>query len=359
MRRVLLLAAAWIVYAALGAGAQLSGFALSGSVPAGTGYVVWSHVTYAIVWAAATPLVFAFARRHSFARLREPRSAAAHLAALMLAPVVVSVPAYVLFNAGLGLLLQPELPFGRELAGVVLGSWPMEVVVYLEVLAVAWASDAYRAAGESEVRATRLRGELASARVEALKAQLHPHFLFNALNSLMPLISTRPAEAERTLRQLGELLRQRLESTGPFTTLRTEVEFLSRYLDIQRTRYGDRLGCEIHVSEGAEDAAVPALLLQPLVENAIRHGLAPRVGPGRLEVRATRAGERLVLEVLDDGLGLRASAAAGSGVGLVSTRRRLAHLYAAGQSFSLEPRPGGGTAARIELPFQRYGTAAA
>lgn len=192
----------------------------------------------------------------------------------------------------------------------------------------------------------------ARAELALLRAQIQPHFLFNALNTVAALVHEDPHRAERMVARLSTLLRHALDSAGDEEVPLVEELRLARlYLEIEEARFEDRLRVRWSVSPEAYDARVPHLLLQPLVENAVRHGIAPRAGPGTVEVEAARVGGELHLAVRDDGAGAPAGAA-GTGVGLGNTRARLARLYGARHSMALEAPPGGGFAVRIRLPFR-------
>jgi tetratricopeptide (TPR) repeat protein len=192
--------------------------------------------------------------------------------------------------------------------------------------------------------------------LQVLKAQLQPHFLFNALNSLSALIRLDPAEASRMVVKLGELLRLALVQSGEqCTSLDAEIEFVAAYLELERVFHRGRFSHSIEVEPEIGGVRVPHLLLQPLAENAVRHGLARGESGGRLEIRATRASaNRLLLTVRDTGVGLPAGwSRKASGVGLRNTRLRLQRLYGAEQEFSIGPAPGGGTLVEIRLPLAR------
>lgn len=193
--------------------------------------------------------------------------------------------------------------------------------------------------------------EWAAARLEALEAQLQPHFLFNALNSIVTLMHEDVEAADEMITRLATLLRRTLHRGDAYEIpLREEVEILEIYLDIQRTRFQDRLTTHVQVDDAVLDALVPRLILQPLVENAVRHGIGEATAAGRIEVRAWREGEWLKLAVTDDGPGL--TGPAGSGVGLVNTRARLTQHYEGRYRFLLKNRPEGGVAAEIDVPYE-------
>ncbi|HYE58440.1 MAG TPA: histidine kinase, partial [Rhodothermales bacterium] len=197
-----------------------------------------------------------------------------------------------------------------------------------------------------------LEAQLAQAALASLRAQLQPHFLFNTLNAISTLLGERPVEARRALAELAELLRETLTRGETVeTTLEEELDWIERYLELQSLRYGDRLRVEIEVTPGVLAALVPTMLLQPLVENALQHGITARRGTGRLRIAADRSGQALRLVVEDDGPGPVLEEERREGVGLSNTRRRLHVLYGEAGRLELCPAEGGGTASVVELPF--------
>ena len=205
---------------------------------------------------------------------------------------------------------------------------------------------------DEESRSARLAAQLTQSQLSVLRAQLHPHFFFNTLNAIAELVHKDRDAASHTVARLGAFLRYSLEvSEVQAVPLREEVDALQAYLDIIRLRFGDRVTVETRLEPAALAVPVPPLLLQPLVENALKHGLEPKEGAGRLEITAGIADGVLRLEVRDDGLGLRPSAAGRrSGIGLRNTRERLQQTYGAAASLTVEARPGGGVVASITLP---------
>ncbi len=215
---------------------------------------------------------------------------------------------------------------------------------------------------ERDLHASQLEAQLAQTRLAVLKAQLQPHFLFNTLNSIAALVRSDPDAAERMIVLLSDLLRATLSSTAEHEIpLRRELDLLERYLEIERMRFSDRLSIIVAPEDGTLDALVPNLILQPLVENAIRHGIAPRLAPGAVSVRSRRNGAALEVEVADDGVGLADGRRpeGGQGVGLANTRERLRQLYGEAAGLDLVANPGGGLAARLRLPFRRGAVASA
>ncbi|NUQ12873.1 MAG: histidine kinase, partial [Gemmatimonadaceae bacterium] len=205
------------------------------------------------------------------------------------------------------------------------------------------------AARESE----QLQARLDQARLQALRLQLQPHFLFNTLNTITALVHRDPPGAERMVTGLSELLRASLGTAGEQEVrLDRELEILRHYLDIQLVRFPDRLSVRFEIDPAANEALVPSLLLQPLAENAIKHGITPRAAAGHLSIGAWRRDGTLVLEVSDDGVGVAPGEPLTEGVGLGNARARLASLYGAGHRFEAGPRDEGGFRVSVEIPFR-------
>lgn len=223
--------------------------------------------------------------------------------------------------------------------------------IYLAVVSIAHALLFYRRAQARERRSLELEASLAKARLDALAMQLQPHFLFNSLNAIAALVHKDPEAADEMLGALSDFLRMTLESSGePELPLRRELEFIERYLAIEKVRFGDRLRFTIDVEPGTLEARVPALVLQPLVENAVRHGIEARPGEGLITISAARSDSRLLLKVTDNGAGLRNAPGSGGGIGLTNTRSRLRELY--GDAATLELRNEGGVSVLLSLPFR-------
>lgn len=206
-----------------------------------------------------------------------------------------------------------------------------------------------------ELEGVLLAGELGEARLQVLRNQIQPHFLFNTLNSVSALMHLDVAEAERKLALLADLLRSALaEHGGNEVPLGDEIDFVSRYLEIEQTRFPRRLSVVWDTEPASLDALVPHLILQPLVENAVRHGIAPRSGPGTVRVRSRIEEGMLILEVRDDGVGLSRRIPGREGVGLSNTRARLKHLYGAAASLVVGEAASGGFVATVTLPLRRF-----
>jgi sensor histidine kinase YesM len=233
-------------------------------------------------------------------------------------------------------------------------TFPFNLLVYGVILSVSHALDYYRKYHERTVQTLELEKHLTEARLQALLHQLKPHFLFNTLNGIASLMHTDVDAADRMLVRLSELLRITMSHTGaPQTTLREETAFLERYLDIEKIRFRNRLEVKFAIDEDAMDAQVPSLILQPMVENAMRHGVEPHARMGRIELRGARQGDTLVLTVSDNGAGIPAGGPKREGIGVANTRARLVELYGDRQKFELVNGPEGGLCVRITIPFSK------
>ncbi|MGA7616429.1 MAG: histidine kinase [Thermoanaerobaculia bacterium] len=233
-----------------------------------------------------------------------------------------------------------------------------EMIVYLAVLAAGFAReyfDRYQRRQQESVRleahTAQLEAQLATARLETLRMQLNPHFLFNTLHAVSALVERDPAGVRRMIARLSELLRFTLESTGRHeVSLEEEISLLERYLDIMRIRFQGKLDVRIDLAPETGGALLPNLILQPIVENAIKHGV-DRNGEGEIEIRALRRGERLVVSVRDHGDGSENDFDFREGVGLANTRARLEQMYDTDQTLTIRPAEGGGVIATIEVPY--------
>jgi two-component system LytT family sensor kinase len=232
------------------------------------------------------------------------------------------------------------------------------IVIYWVIISVTHAIRFYRRDREREVRTAELEKRLAQARLQALQMQLNPHFLFNTLHAISSLMHKDVDAADRMLIRLGDLLRYALESTEEQeVTLRQELDFIDRYIEIEQTRFGDRLSVQKQIAPETCDALLPNLLLQPILENAIQHGIEPHARPGRIELKSTRVGNSLQLEIRDNGEGLPNGLTPDEGIGLSNSRARLLQLYGAQSRFELKNMDGGGLTVIIVVPW-RTSTAA-
>ncbi|RKH37505.1 sensor histidine kinase [Corallococcus sicarius] len=308
-------------------------------------HALLSSMTSHLLWVPPTVAIFYFGLRFPIERQRWASRVALHVAG---AVVIAFIRAATIFGLDPWVGWYAQRPVFTDVLSHALLVNPF---VYLTVLVVA---NAVYYADQLQLRDT----QLARAQLHALKAQLHPHFLFNTLNSIAALVHRDPHGSERMISQLSDLLRGTLDAAGTEeVSLQEELRSLQPYLDIQGVRFADRLTVKHDIAQDALAAHVPHLVLQPLVENAIQHGIAPGTEPGTVTLVARRAGPELHLEVRDDGLGLKESPAdvsrgSGGGRGLRITRERLLQLYGAAHRLELRDAVGGGTTVALAIPFR-------
>jgi len=244
------------------------------------------------------------------------------------------------------------MPLTGSFAAMYFRQSGFNIFIYALVVAVLHVLDASRIARARAVHAMALQGQLSEARLEVLKMQLQPHFLFNTLHAMASLVHDDPDAAERMILRLGDLLRAAVDQAGrPVISVAEEIDLLKAYLDIQQIRFRDRLLIALDVASAAERASVPNMILQPLVENAIKHGAARQLGSTRIGVAVRRSGEDLILEVSNTGDPTGVMAALVEGVGMRNTKARLAELYPGRHAFTMVLRPEGGALATIRIPF--------
>lgn len=317
--------------------------------------IAWNSVAFQgmewIFLGILAPITWFISRRIPFRRDQWKRVAAAHGAGALLLCIGW---------ASLGILVGRWLdawiaqgPIGDSYLQWALTSVPWSVFMYVTVLGCVFAFDSYAIARDRELQASQLSMQLADARLGALRAQLHPHFLFNCLNTITVLVREGNAKvASRMLELLGDLLRELVRPDRPqLVSLAEELRFVEQYLAIEQVRFSDRLRVQWFIDDRAVHALVPDLLLQPLVENAIRHGVARSAAAGRLDISASVTGDQLHLSVFNDGGGVEERVEA-AGVGLANTRDRLITLYGDAATLVLESARGGGAVVRVTLPFR-------
>jgi len=298
-------------------------------------------------WAALTPGIVWLARRFRIDRKHWMQRLPLHLAIALSLAVV---------DAAWDMWVRPYvLPYPRRpLLVFFLNEVDANVFQYFVIVAVTHSLDYYRLYRERRLQAAELGARLAHAQLELLRMQLQPHFLFNTLHSIAELVHHDADAADRMVTQLGDFLRLSLDHAGQQEVpLRQELEFLHAYLGIERIRFGERLRVRTAVAPDTLDALVPNLVLQPLVENAIRHGIAAHARSGVIEIAARRRGDALELEVGDNGGGLLAPAdVLPEGVGLSNTRSRLEGLYGDRHSLMLRNRTMGGVVVTLIIPYR-------
>lgn len=365
---------AWTLWGVWSAQQAILAAVLSGqTAPARTSPLSLTILS-ASFWALITPLVMT-GTRYIRDRFSTTTSRTAAHVVVFLCVHFSDVTTYWLATMWLTPTAKPFLPMLFSLV-------TFNALTYTVVAVVITALDAQENLRSRQTRESQLEAQLAMAQFHALRAQLHPHFLFNALNAVSSLIHSDPQRADRMLSRVSELLRTAIATASqPEIPLMDEMEFNRRYLDVERMRYGDRLDVRIDIAGETFDALVPNMLLQPLVENAVRHGIAPHAGNGRVEVRATRRGQQLYIVVRDTGTGFDTeqeervivngtglhlkstdggeqrvverngtNATNGQGVGIATTRARLRKLYGDDQELMLV-NVEGGFEVRVTVPF--------
>ena len=312
---------------------------------------VFHELLYWSVWALFAQIVLRMVRRWPFDRGMARRSLVPHLLAMLLiAPAQITTT----YATHLAIIdMAGVLPAGMAGAwfaargpGIVWGSFTN--ALYYWVIVGVYQAVLYRRL------AARLSAELAQAQLDALRTQLQPHFLFNVLNSATVLTTADPARANRVLLKLSELLRATLDRAAPHEVpLRQELAQLEPYLEIQQIRFGARLAIARELEPETLDALVPSLVLQPLVENAVRHGIEPNPAGGTVTIRSRASDGMLHLEVRDTGSDRPHGPNGPEGIGLANTRARLAKLYGARHQLELAPIPTGGASVHIDIPLRR------
>jgi signal transduction histidine kinase len=294
------------------------------------------------VWVLLTPVVVAFAKRVPFEPRRAARFFAVHLAA-GLGFAVLHTGLYVALMWSLG----AEAP-GRILMQKLSGAIQINFLIYAIIVALVVGGRAYRALRDREVAGLRMEARLAEVESAALRAQLQPHFLFNTLNAISALVEDEPRRARRLIAKLGDLLRLSIEEhRAPESAFGDELDFTDAYLAIEQARLGPRLRIVREVTPEALTCRIPTLMLQPLVENAIRHGIAPLVEGGAVTIVARVTNERLYVTVADDGKGAGVIV---ERVGLGNARRRLRQLYGDRHRLEIETAPGAGFKVLVVTP---------
>ena len=327
------------------------------------GHAAWRIFTWGILtwlaWAPLTPAMVWLARRYSLVGDTWRRSFLVHLPAFLLTSMVHSAAATVVT-----LNIKPfdnmgasPFTFWPRFLGRMQGSFGSDLLVYGSVIGIFYAFDYYRKFREREFVTTRLEAQLAQAQLDSLRMQLHPHFLFNTLNNIVGLVrDNKNNAAVNMLVGLSDLLRHTLEhSSKQEVELREELEVIKLYLSIQEMRFSDRLRVELDIDPATARAMVPNLILQPLMENALRHGIGRSADSGLVGISSAVEDGHLRLTVYDDGAGLPENwrLNGSSGIGLANTAARLQQLYDEDHEFDIHNREGGGVEVMILIPFRR------
>ena len=343
-----IIAGGWTAFGLFSFGQAWVYYTLPGASREPTGRLLLLALGSAWIWALLTPLALWASHRIVVTPARWLQSLALHA----LAGVVFVLLSTVLERWLASLVLaRPTSAFAQSL----FYRFDSRFLAYLVIVTLAQVAHYVSLSRDREVKAAQLATQLARAELQVLKMQLQPHFLFNALNAISELVHQDPTSADRMVARLGHLLRLSLEQAAghQMVPLHQELEFLRAYLEIEQTRFGDRLIVELVAGIEVLDSAVPTLLLQPLVENAIRHGAGQLSGGGRVAVRARRDGERLRITIEDNGPGFpEDDSSLPAGLGLRNTRERLRQLYGEDHRFRLANGPDGGARLLIEVPYR-------
>lgn len=327
--------------------------------------LVW-ELPYWLLWAGLAPVVFLFTRRFPIDRERWFLNSMLHIVACV-ALTIAHRAIYLIIGWLLHVAAYRDLTSIPDLySSDILFNLPTGFMSYGTIFLISYVIDYYRRHQEEELKISRLKAELAEAKLQvteaqlqALKMQLHPHFLFNTLNSISALLDEDAEAADQMLARLGDFLRMTLQNSGAQqVTLQEELEFLRCYLEIERVRFQDRLTVTMNIAAEALEARVPNLILQPIVENAIRHGIVSRIAPGQIEISASLIVNALQLRIKDNGPGLGSvdggRAIVKEGLGLANTRARLAQMYGAAHKFEMSDAPEGGLQVTLTIPFESW-----
>jgi hypothetical protein len=326
--RFVILPAVWIVFGIL---TTIQGYVFSAqeSEPVTLGVAALRQLPIWPTWALFTPLVLWLGERVPIARHRWVPAVAFHVAGGLVIAAAHSALAMALYGVLFPDTFATEM-YGEMFVGFLVARVHFSVFTYWAILGTGYAFTYYEELRRRQIVASQLEAQLAHAQLQALRMQLHPHFLFNTLHAISVLVEEHPSAAKRMITKLGDLLRLSMETSGvQEVSLREELEFLRLYLEIEQIRFHDRLSVRYEIPDDALAARVPIFILQPVVENAIKHGIAQRAGAGTIEIGAARANGRLRLWVWNDGgAALRPDGSPWrDGIGLGTTRARLDHLY--------------------------------
>jgi len=339
--------AGWTIYAILDSAGSYVLLIARGEKPVLHQVLIWNFAE-AYIWVLFTPLIYAIALRYGLNDHSWRKSLAIHIPLSLL---VAMLGAWLLIH--MAMLLDwsdTSIPFLTRLLGLALQDLPR----YFVTLGVAYCVRLR----ERETESSQLEARLAQAQLEILRSQMEPHFLFNALNSIATLTRIDPASAERMTLKLASFLRVSLDCAGSQEIpLKQELDFLQNYIDIQMSRFRDRLTVRLDVDPSLLSAPVPSLILQPLVENAIRHGIAKSAAPGHVNITAARDNGSIKIEVVDNGAGAKHyPTEEREGLGLRNTRARLQQLYGDHHRLHLENAPGGGCRVSMVIPLSDTST---
>ena len=330
--------------------------------PASLPFMLALNLGYWYSWACLTPGILWLSRWAPLERDTWKRAVAVHVPGVFIATAL-----HIMLTVGSQMLIvwlvgQEQRSWQTEARNMFFNYFDWEMMTYWAIVLLSHALRYHSEARDRALRESQLETHLVESQLQGLQRQLQPHFLFNTLNTISALMHRDVDAADNMIAKLSDLLRISLQNVGvQEVTLKQELDFLSKYLEIEQTRFRDRLTVVFDVHPDTLDALVPNLMLQPLVENSIKHGIGPRPTPGQIEIRSRRVGRLLELEVRDNGVGLSAARLTdfNRGVGLANTRSRLQHLYGSSHRFEFRQPPTGGLSVLIAIPLVEIAEAAA
>ena len=358
LQRILIFSAGWILLAFLFSG--LSYFSsVQGDRPRP---FEWKNVflQQAIIysWALLSPLIIFFAKRFRFEQRNWWRLLPAHLVAAVVFLLLHTAIHTIFVKIADPAWVPPSGSFLLATLRLTIIRWVTDLPMYCFLLSSIYVVDFYRHFQAEKLKSSELKAALATSQLNALKMQIHPHFLFNTLNSISALMHEDVKAADKMVARLGDFLRTTLENSGDHeVSLKQEIDFVASYLEIESVRFQDRLVVKMNIDPETLAARVPNLILQPIVENAIKHGISRQTNVGSLIISSKRHGDRLQIRVEDSGPGLQPSNENGKGsktggIGLANTRARLAHLYEENYRFEIKNAVPHGVTVTLEIPFE-------
>lgn len=352
-RQIIIYFGIWILIAVLFSGIfYVSNTQMRPERPPTWGHIfLWQSIIYA--WAILFPAINWVAKRFRVERGNWWHTLPIHLVAALFF-VFAHTVIYGLFNhLYYGSYMGEDRLFLVNLKRLFLGNWLLDASMYFVILSTVIARDYSQRFQKEQLKTSQLNAALADAQLSALKMQLQPHFLFNTLNSISTLMHEDLRAADEMVARLGDFLRMTLENSGEqVVTLAQEMNFINYYLEIESVRFGERFTVAREIDPETLPAQVPNLILQPLIENAIKHGISRQIRPGKISIKARRIGEKLQLQVEDDGPGMQNNVGAGSGIGLANTRARLVKLYDDNQRVEISSADPQGLVVTLEFPFE-------
>ncbi|MFN2392289.1 MAG: sensor histidine kinase [Pyrinomonadaceae bacterium] len=356
LQRILIFSAGWILLAFLYSGTVYFSQVRRDHPIGWKNVFLWQAPIY--IWAILLPLIVFFAKRFRFEQRNWWRLLPAHFVAVivfLLLHVAIYVSFLIIVNPA---FVAKEGGFFALTFTLTIRNWIVDLPTYCFLLSSIYIVDFYRRFQAEQLKSSELKAALATSQLNALKMQIHPHFLFNTLNSISALMHKDVKAADKMVARLGDFLRMTLESSGDReVSLKQEMDFVGHYLEIESVRFQDRLVVKMNIDPETLAARVPNLILQPIVENAIKHGISQQESVESLIISSKRHGDRLQIRIEDSGPGLQPSNENGKGsrnvgIGLANTRARLAHLYAENYRFEIKNAVPHGLIVTLEIPFE-------